>query len=488
MALDSRMGSNGLLEAEIEWSKQSQPNVPGLSLLGAGAVLPQPDPKLNLNRQAWSQPTVFEGLTGSLRYTHALSDQWQWSAHLGSQRLKTDDRIAFPFGCTDSNGIDYYADRFCPNGDVDVYDFRSEGERRRKQATQFKLDGSFATGNVSHDISLGFLQSAARVKTPDQVFNYSGSLNLANPLLPIPASPQPAPGTANDQRESTRELFANHRISWSPAFKTWFGLRHTRLQRSDALNATDYSQSFTTPWLAAAYDIQGHTLYASHGHGIESEVVASVNTLNPGQALQPKRSRQTEIGFKFNAQSLSWQATLFQISRPVTSADACGSVGISPCNVQLDGSAEHRGFELSAQKSLGALQLGGSATWLDAQRQGSTVDPSINGRKPVNVPSHILRLNAAYRFSQQWQASLHASHEGRRAALPDNTISLPAWTRLDASLKWSTATQGINTTWQLSIDNLLDKRFFKESPYQFGHAYLFPAAPRSLRLLASFAL
>ncbi|NJM44674.1 MAG: TonB-dependent receptor plug domain-containing protein, partial [Brachymonas sp.] len=193
LALDSRMGSNGLLEAEIEWSKQSQPNVPGLSLLGAGAVLPQPDPKLNLNRQAWSQPTVFEGLTGSLRYTHALSDQWQWSAHLGSQRLKTDDRIAFPFGCTDSNGIDYYADRFCPNGDVDVYDFRSEGERRRKQATQFKLDGSFATGNVSHDISLGFLQSAARVKTPDQVFNGPiGSLNLSNPVLPLTANPQPA--------------------------------------------------------------------------------------------------------------------------------------------------------------------------------------------------------------------------------------------------------------------------------------------------------
>jgi hypothetical protein len=38
------------------------------------------------------------------------------------------------------------------------------------------------------------------------------------------------------------------------------------------------------------------------------------------------------------------------------------------------------------------------------------------------------------------------------------------------------------------IENLTDKRYWKESPYQYGHVYLFPGAPRTLRLAVTAAL
>jgi iron complex outermembrane recepter protein len=489
LALDSRIGQDGLLEAEFEYSRQSQPNVPGLSVLGSTGVLPPANPKLNLNRQAWSQPTEFEGLTGSLRYQAAINDQWQWSAHLANQRLKTNDRIAFPFGCTDSNGIDYYADRFCPNGDADIYDFRSENERRNKTAAQFKLDGSFQTGRLHHALSLGLLQSQFRIQLPDSAFGPSpaGTLNLAGPTQPIPANPSlTVPG--NTQREKTTEFFATDVIAWNEHFKTWLGLRHTRLQRSDALSPPEYSLSFTVPWLAASYSVNDYILYASHGQGIESDIAPrSFNVANPGQLLPAKRSQQTEIGVKSSPSNMQWHATLFQITRPMTNLDACSLTSNQRCLLQADGQATHTGIELAAQTRLAAWQLDGSATVLRAKREHSST-ASINGLKPANVPSHILRLNAAYRIAPQWQLGAHLSHEGRRAIVPDNSLMLPAWTRLDASLKWETQTSSIKTTWQLAINNLLDKRFFQESPHQFGHAYLFPAAPRSLRLAASFAL
>ncbi len=486
LALDSRIGRDGLLEAEFEYSRQSQPNVPGLSVLGNTGALPPADPKLNLNRQAWSQPTEFQGLTGSLRYSQAINDQWQLSAHLGSQRLKTNDRIAFPFGCTDSNGIDYYPDRFCPNGDADIYDFRSDGERRRKTAAQFKLDGSLKTGSIKHALSLGFLKSSASIQTPDSAYNYSGTLNLSNPTLPIPPAPT-LTSSGNTLREKTTEFFATDVIAWNDTLKTWLGLRHTQLRRSDQLNGTDYPQSFTTPWLAASYQIQSYLFYASHGHGMESEVVSAINTVNPRQVLPARRSRQAEIGIKNSSTDLSWQASIFDISRPVSSADACGLAAISPCLVQPDGSAQHQGLELSAQKQISAWQLSGAGTWLRARREGSAL-AALNGLKPTNVPSHTLRLNAAYCIAPNWLLGAHLSHEGRRAILPDNSLTVPAWTRLDASLKWDTAMNGMKTNWQLSINNLLDKRFYQESPYQFGHVYAFPAAPRTLRLSASFTL
>jgi iron complex outermembrane recepter protein len=485
LALDSRMGSSGLLEAEFEWSRQSQPNVPGLSVLGASGLLPSADPKLNLNRQTWSQPTQFGGLTGSLHYTQALNDQWSWSAHLSSQRLKTNDRIAFPFGCT-AEGI---FDRYCSNGDTDIYDFRSDGERRSKQAAQLKIDGSFQTGRLKHSLSLGLLQSASRIQTPDSAFNYAGTININNPAQPVPASPA-LTSSGNTQREKTTEFFATDVIAWNDSFKTWLGLRHTRLQRSDALNASNYSRSFTTPWLATSYTLPHAMLYASHGQGMESDTAPTAwNVANIGQVLPPRRSRQSEIGIKSKApQAFSWQVAAFSIERPVSNLDACGLNANSACIVAPDGQSVHQGLEVSMQWQAGAWQLGGSATTLHVRREGSRQAPAINGLKPTNVPRHILRANAAYRVTPNWLVSANLNHESRRAILPDNSLMLAAWTRFDASLEYKTQINNVSTAWQLSIDNLLDKRYFKESPYQFGHAYLFAGAPRTLRLSASFAL
>jgi iron complex outermembrane recepter protein len=485
LALDSRIGQTGLLEGEFEWSRQSQPNVAGLSLLGNAGILPPADPKLNLNRQAWSQPTTFEGLTGSLRYTQAINDQWQWSAHLGSQRLKTDDRIAFPFGCTDNNGIDYYADRYCPNGDADIYDFRSVGERRSKRAAQFKIDGAFQTGPLKHALSFGALQSNSRIQTPESAYNYSGTINLANPTQPIPADPS-LTQLGNTLREKTTELFATDVIAWNESFKTWLGLRHTGLQRSDALNATQYKTSFTTPWLAASYTIGAHTLYASHGQGIESRLTPNLPAYGAqaGLPLAAQRSRQNEIGIKSLWKHAISQTetgfTLFDIQRPL--AVDTGS------SLEFDGKQRHRGFEANATHTQGAWSLGASATWLRVAQEDAQINAALNGLKPTNVPSHILRLNAAYRIAPDWLLGAHISHEGRRAVLPDNSINLAAWTRLDASLKWDTKLAGLQSTWQIGINNLLDKRFFQESPYQFGHAYLFPAQPRTLRVNLNLSL
>lgn len=483
LALDSVVARDGLLEAELEWSRQSQPNVPGLSLLGNTGIFPAADAKLNLNRQAWSQPSHFEGLTGSLRYTHTLSDQWQWSAHAARQRLKTDDRIAFPYGCTDSNGVDYYADRFCPNGDVDLYDFRSDGERRVKTALQWKLDGKLQTGALTHSVSMGLLSSSSRIDTPDQVFNYAGSVNLSNPPQGVPPSAIPAAGSANSQREKTNEFFVTDVIDWSPALRTWLGLRHTELRRAGVLG---YPQSFTTPWLALSYKLANHSLYASHGQGIESRVVPNLPAYGAqaNQALPAQRSRQVELGLKS-----SWpqfgretQSTLsvFDIRRPLLVDD--GS------SVVLDGMQRHQGLELGASHSAGAWRVSGSATWLRARQEAASLNPALNGLKPTNVPSHILRLHAAYRLQPAWLLGAHLSREGQRAVLPDNSLMLGAWTRLDASLQWDTSIAGRPSQVQWRIDNLLDKRFFQESPHQFGHAYLFPAQPRTLRMSLNISL
>ncbi len=487
LALDSRVWRDGLLEAEFEWSRQSQPNVPGLSVLGSTGLLPRADPKLNLNRQAWSQPTVFEGLTGSLRYSQAMNDQWQWSAHLGSQRLKTDDRIAFPFGC--GNAGSGACNAFYDNGDVDIYDFRSEEERRKKVAAQFKIDGNWQTGNVRHNLSFGALQSSASIQVNPSAYNYAGTVNFNNPTQPIPADPS-LTVAGNTLREKTTELFATDVIAFGDNFKTWLGLRHTRLSRNDLLNATQYSTNFTSPWLALSYQIGDHTLFASHGQGIEWRITPNLPAYGAqaGLPLPALRSGQMELGikslWKHGKSQTETGFTLFNIQRPLASDTGTSLV--------FDGKQQHHGIEAHAThthgKGVGSFQLSASATLLRASQEGAQIHTALNGKKPPNVPNQILRLNAAYRIASAWQLAGHISHEGRRAILPDNSLTLPAWTRLDASLKWDSQIKGMKSAWLLGINNLLGQQYFQEAPYQFGHAYLFPAQPRTLRMSLNISL
>ena len=492
LATDWRLTRDSVLSAEAEWSHKSQPSQVGFSLLGNN--LPAPvDPRLNLNNQPWSQPSVFDAATGTLRFDQALNRDWRWSAQLGTQRLKTDDYTAFPFGCSDANGVDYYPDRYCPDGSFDLWDFRSENEKRRQDAAALNLKGKLATGPVAHDLSLGLVSSRVRNRFQPQVFNFAGNGNVQGTAV-VPPAPEPLVPSTN-RTERSVELSAQDAIRWSDRFTTWLGLRHTRLHResvgTDGSLPVAYGQSFTTPWLAASYKLTPTTLlYASHGQGMESEVAPGIaRYANAGQALPALKSRQTEVGIKGENQGLRWSATLFNITRPLF-ADAGSCDADNTCTRQVDGRARHRGLELAAGTQSGPWTLDGGLTLLDATRQNGVIDPSLNGKRPVNVPERVLRASVGYKVAAVQGLSVRGqlSHEGSRPVLPDGSAALPAWTRLDAALRYERKLGAAATTWTLGVENIADKRYWKESPYQFSHAYLYPGAPRTLRLAFTAAL
>jgi iron complex outermembrane recepter protein len=127
---------------------------------------------------------------------------------------------------------------------------------------------------------------------------------------------------------------------------------------------------------------------------------------------------------------------------------------------------------------------------LRARREGSA-DTSLNGLRPTNVPARALKLQAAWNVDALPGLALigFITHEGERMVLPDNSIATPGWTRIDLAARWRQtlgAQQAI--VWRLGLDNATDQRAWQEAPYQFGHAYLYPLAPRSLRLSAQFLL
>lgn len=489
---DWRLSKDTLIEAEIEHSYTSQPTLAGMSLLGT--ALPSARAyslNLNLNNQPWSQPVEMAGTTGTVRWTQTLNSDWKSVVTYGEQHLRMNDRMAFPFGWTDygdpaDGNDDAYYYNFKDDGTFDLYDYRSENEKRLTRSLKGELIGSVTLAGMRHDLRLEWLRSLYSTDLKPQAYNYAGEMNLSQPYAPQPADPTMNDASPN-RWERTTELALQDTIHLAQDWKAWIGLRHTRLNRysveTDGDKDIRIEQSLNTPWAALGWTFAPKTqAYVSWGEGLETKAAPRLmeDALdNSGQVLPALKSRQIELGVKgqyaHEGVSALWGTNVFEIRRP--QAETVGNT------YQLDGDARHRGVEGFWQGRMGAWGLGGSAMFIDAERRGSQLG-GVNGKNPVNVPEHAIKLSGSYTFGAPWVLALQADvvHEGPRWVDATNTLRLPSWTRLDLGVR---AVQPLSdqrsVTWRLGVTNAFNKRAWREAPSMFGgHTYLFQMRERTI--------
>jgi iron complex outermembrane receptor protein len=503
LAMDWRLKPGTVIDFEFEQSHREQIGVNGYSLLGG--VLPAPvDPRVNLTRQSWSQPGMFDAMTGSVRLRQELNAGWQWTTQYGAQRLKTDDHLIFGYGC--SANIDY--SQYCADGSFDLYDYRSENERRLTDALQSEITGQLTSGSMRHDLTFGFSRQRQLDRMPTmQSYNYnvvSGSV-----FTPFTSLPSPSYVTPNTNRsEYSTELSVKDRIHLSNTTSVWAGLRNVSYNRSSVQNghtdqtvpfpypdlypnAKQFTGSINVPWVGISTQIMELMAYASHGQGVEQFVTPNTASYGPnaGTQLGIGRSRQTEIGLRSlpSQTQMQWNAALFEISRPYTHDVFDGG---NYYTRYLDGKQTHQGLDLGVSWRNNKWKLSTQTQLLNPKLRDIQQSPETVGSTPTNVPKFVLRGMAEYRYTEipGLRTTFRVSHEGERNVTEDGNVKLPSWTSFDAAAHYDTKVNNVASTWTLAIDNLEDKRYWRESPKQFGHYYLYPGAPRTLRASVQFRL
>ncbi|MCP5265999.1 MAG: TonB-dependent siderophore receptor [Burkholderiaceae bacterium] len=487
------------LEAEFEVHDFRQPSVPGFGLLdvdgdGAAETLAGPwDPRLNLGSQPWSQPFESLATAGSLRFQQVISAAWSWGLRVGWQRIKTNDRIAFPDGC--SSAANYVYPGFCGNGDFDLYDFRSENEKRSTRVIDAFAVGDLSVGGTRHELKFGVTRRRyAEGFDALQAYNWAGTSNLFNPVA-VPAAP--TPGVANTLlEERTLEIYAHDAIRIGERWSLWLGARHTRLERAsrrtDGTEAVSYRQGFTTPWGAVGFKPwRGGFVYASAGSGVETEAVPNQPLVftNYGQALAALRSTQVEVGLRQTIGRGLASATLFQIEKP--SAGDVSVAGGMLTRVADGREVRHRGLSLGYEgRPHASLSVAAQLTFLDTEITRSQ-DATELGRRSPNTAPVSLSARAAWRVpgvgGLTWTNQVVWS--GRKWVTADGSVRLPAYWQLDTALAYVHKLRGTTLTWRVGIDNLTDRHYWRDAPTQYwGGVYLFAALPRTYRasLQASF--
>ena len=482
LAMDWRVNSNTRLEWEVESSSRQQMGVNAASLIGN--ALPSPlYARNNFSKQAWSVPEVFEGRTSTLRLKQRLENGWLWTTQYGTQRLRTDDRLSYAFGCYAEGNYD----RFCSDKTFDLYDYRSDNERRLSDALQTEISGQVQLAGLQHEVSFAWLRQRQIDKlSAMQAYNYAGMGSLSG-VSDSAADPRPYDLNTNRQEYAT-EVSMKDRMRVHQFADLWLGFRTSHIQRdsqrTDGSRATHDDRTITTPWLAFSHQLPFNSLgYLSYGQGVEAQVTPNRSRYtNAGVAMPSAKSTQKELGVKGAQGPWLWNAALFDITRPVW-GDQGACEEANSCTRKLDGLAQHKGVELGMGYRSHQWKIDTAATWLNAKRLEAVIVPAQNGQRPLNVPNLVVRAAAEYRWSQVpgLRTSLRLSHEGQRDLMEGGAMTLPAWTTADLAAHYSTKMAGQDTDWTLAFENATNRSYWRESPKQFGHYYLYAGAPRNLR-------
>jgi iron complex outermembrane receptor protein len=202
---------------------------------------------------------------------------------------------------------------------------------------------------------------------------------------------------------------------------------------------------------------------------------------NAKQMLNPSTSKQFEIGLKQDLNdALSFTAALFQIKAPLEYTDATGTF------VQ-NGDAIHRGIELGLQGRVTRQLLSGiSLTALDA-KQENTGDPTLNGKRNVNVPKlkSVAYLDYAVAEVPGLNLNTTVTYAGSKAFDTQNETIVGGYTVVDAGARYAARIGKTPVRFNFMVYNVFNKFYWRDVTQDLG-GYLFPGAPRTYKLTAQF--
>jgi iron complex outermembrane receptor protein len=498
LAADWRIDERTVLRLDSSYQTQAQRSVSGYQLLGGNSVPRHPDPTQMLGYQPWQQPVGIKSSNSSARLDHHFNDAWNLRLAVGHSRSAIDDNVAYAYGCfyiaacaSGSSPGNYFA----PNGAYDIYDYRSPGDTRNNDEAKVLVTGRIGEGTVRQTLTLGVDVFRRSMDQRPYVYDYVGSSNIRvrNPTVFPPSPHQPGP-SARVLTSWQRSLLAEDRVHLGEHWQLLAGTRLLRLDERayDAYGTpqrhTRLSQSLPQAALLWQPDA-ATTTYLSYSQSIALGQQAPYWTSNPERILPPLRSTQLEAGVKFDASdTLNLSAALFRIRRPDQFAQPDASA--AGYTFVQQGQAVHTGLELNAVGQLGPdLHLTASASWLRARVRG-TGTPSYEGHQVVNVPAVRTSVFAAYTPPAMGRLTLLGGwrYSGAKAARPDNAVRVSAYNVFDAGLRYRGHLHGHAVTWRLMVNNLLDRRYWRDSGSAYGDYFLFPGAPRLARLSITWSL
>ena len=453
------------------------------------AVLPSaPDASRNF-AQPWSFSKEHD-VFGTARAEYDLASNVVAWAAFGSRKTKEANSLANP---SLTSG----------NGDASFYRF-DNGRKQEIRTGELGLRAKLQTGAVGHTLVASWSGHWNEAKNAYAISDYAGlPTNIYTPVdqLMPPTLAANSGGVMSDPRLTQKTILNSYAVADTMAFLddtvlVTVGARRQQIRDAGyaygtAVQNAYYDKSATTPVAGIVYKASKQvSLYANYIEALVKGPVASGTygagnpppvVTNNGEVFAPYKSKQKEIGVKYDGGRLGMSAAWFTTDKPL--------LAVRGTEAGLFGEQRNRGLELSVFGApVTGVRLLGGLTWLDTEQSGTDVAAN-NGKKVIGAPETQLSLGAEWDVPGVSGLSLNARTVYTSSQYADlaNTKQLPSWTRVDIGARYLTQVAGRDVTVRARVDNLADRNYWASAVSSFGSGALVLAAPRTVAVSASVA-
>ncbi|EXS30712.1 tonB-dependent siderophore receptor family protein [Acinetobacter sp. 742879] len=496
VALDWKINDRSKLLFDIEAQHQSQRSVPGYQLLDGQEVPTNVDQDRLLGYQSWSKPVVNNSVNASLKYQYAFNDQWNASLSASQSRVVIDDYIVFPYGSYYSSGNPLAV--FDKDGNYDLYDYRSPDDTRITNQFSAGLEGQFNTGNIEHQVAFELQNTRKNLKRYDPsnqlIENEIGNIYTDSSDFKMPPEKL---GNRFKALESDQTAFTiSDRVQFNDQWSTLLGGKLIHLDeqayKPDGQQSRDTDLNKFLPQLALMYSPTAKTnLYASYAKGLSDGGEAPWYTKNVmygtgPQILSPRNSEQYEIGVKQQIRNFLLTAAIFDLKQDnqYSKVNADGTFDFIE-----QGKQHNQGIELGLTGALtDTVDVSSGITYTKSRLVDIDSD-SYKGHQTQNVPKVRATAQLSYKVpsveglrllsGMQYSSSKYANKEG--------TAKVGGYSVFNIGAAYKTNFAGHDTTFRFNIDNLFNKKYWRDVGAFMGDDYLFLGNPRTAQFSTTFS-
>ncbi|WP_175183560.1 TonB-dependent receptor [Achromobacter animicus] len=355
-----------------------------------------------------------------------------------------------------------HARQIQPNGD---FTGQIVGQRAYTDATTAEggLRTRFKTGSVGHELVL----QASYLKLEDGSATGPASVfrsNIYNPITPVmPALPGSPPKTSENTLTSL--ALVDTMSFLDDKLRVTGGVRNQRVKTSNfdktGKTTARYDEDAVTPAVAVVVKPWGPDLsfYANYVEGLsKGDSVTDTTATNFGEVFAPYKTKQKELGVKWNAGTFTNTLALFEIEKPMLVTE-----GSTAQPTYADGGEKRvRGVEWNTfgEIAQGVRVLGGVT-----YTQGTQVKTSYgryNGNTAVGAPRW--QVNTGVEWDTPWVPGLtltgRVQATSRQYADSANNIEIPGWGQVDLGARYATKVNGRDVVLRLNVNNVFNKYYY----------------------------
>ncbi|WP_441375421.1 TonB-dependent siderophore receptor [Acinetobacter lwoffii] len=489
LALDWKTSEQSKLEFDLEAQRSEQRSVPGYQLLD-GKVPENVKWDRLLGYQTWGKPVTIDSLNSSLKYSYALNSDWNLGLVAAHSKSRVDDYSSFAYGYYREGCLEEYScNTFGKAGEYDIYDYQNPDETFKTNQFKVKLDGVIDTNWVQHHLNFDLTytdKSRNRYNGINQYINsedYVGNI-YQDTYDRIPEEGNLGPYFKALDSKQTALTFLD-RIEWNEHWTTLIGGKWIELDEqaydADRVKVRDTDLGKFLPQFAISYSpLESTTVYASYAKGLSDGKTAPWFAENAAETLAPIYSEQYEIGLKQQIKQFLLTASLFDLRQ-----DNQYSKPISGLRYFIaEGEQHSQGLELGLNGALTDHLALTSSFALTKARLENVEAVEYGNHQAQNVPKARFATHLRYNVPSiagftvlaggQYSSSKYANKEGAAKVAGYSVVDLGAAYQFK-----------LNTTdalLRLNINNLFNKKYWRDAGEFLGDDYLFLGSPRTATL------